>query len=337
MKYIRDPLYGDVPVHGELLPIVDHPLFQKLRNKKQLSLAYLVYPSAVHTRFEHSLGVYYVTTHATEERSVWAYALLHDVGHAAFSHLMELALMRYDVDFDHEKRSERIAKEILQDSPFSFKEVWKNRENVLIYGGVGTDRLDYLQRDSYFTGVRVGHINWERIVRSMRVEGKRLVIQSKVLPNVEHLYVARFILGDAVYFHKTVLIADEMFVRAVGELLNHYSPSEIVEMDDHEIIVALRKINSYWWRRIEERRLFKMYFRGGEEEAREVYEKLASRYGEDAVILGRRPSFYSKPDVYLESGERLLDVSPLLRALRKSEETRRYWFVAVDPLRIPPP
>ncbi len=337
MKYIRDPVYGDIEIPDEFVSIIDHPKFQRLRRLHQLSLAYLVYPSAVHTRFEHSIGVFHVTRHATDDEAAWVYALLHDVGHGPFSHLLELALLEFGKPFDHEVYGKKVAKEILEDSVFSAKEVFSTKDAVLVHGGVGTDRIDYLQRDSLFTGIGIGRVEWDRLVRNMWVEKGDLYISRHVLPNAEHLYVARFILGDAVYFHKTVLIADRMFIRAVLEVLEYYSPKELISMDEYDLVAAFRKTGSVWWRRIEERKLFKIVFRGGERKAKEVHDKYAKRYGEDAVLLGYRPKFYSRPDVYLDDGEPILQASPLLQALRKSEERRSFWFVAVDPLKIPLP
>ena len=337
MKYIRDPVYGDIGIPDEFLSIIDHPRFQRLRRLHQLSLAYLVYPSANHTRFEHSIGVFHVTRHATDNESVWAYALLHDIGHGPFSHLLELSLLELGKPFNHEAHGREVAKEVLEDSVFSVKEVFNNEEGLLVHGGVGTDRIDYLQRDSLFTGIGIGRVEWDRLVRNMWVEEGRLYISKNVLPNAEHLYVARFILGDAVYFHKTVLIADRMFIRAVSELLEYYSPKELLSMDEYDLIAAFRKIGSVWWKRIENRELFKMIFRGSERKARKIHEKYVSQYGEEAVLIGYRPTFYSRPDVYLDNGEPILQASPLLQALRKSEEKRSYWFVAVDPLKIPLP
>ncbi len=328
MAHIRDPIHGDINI-SPVQEIVDHPLFQRLRRISQLSLAWMVYPSAHHTRFEHSIGVYYISSHIDERLSV--YGLLHDVGHGPFSHLTEIALSLNGYPFDHEKYTEHLVKEMLENSTFSWREILRNKDNILVDGGVGTDRLDYLVRDSYFTGVRVGIIPWERIIRHIEAEKGKIIIKEDILSNVEHLYVARFILGDAVYFHRTTLIVDMMFARAVGELLNHYSAKEIQSMDEYSIVSALRSINSKWWDYIENRRLYKLVFKGSEEEAREVYETLSERYGEDNVILGHRPAFYSRPDVFLEDGRSLLEASPLIRSLKRAEESRIHWFVAVHP------
>ncbi len=331
VKYFRDPIHGEIAVPDEFLPIIAHPLFQRLRRIAQLSLASYVYPSATHTRFSHSLGVFHITSQATDDLATQAYALVHDVGHGPFSHLSEYALERNGYHFDHDDRMRAILPDLLQDSVFTPREILSAPLAPLVHGGVGTDRLDYLTRDSYFAGVRVGEIAWDRIVRNVSVVNDSLLVRYKVLPNVEHLFVSRFILGDAVYFHKTVLVLDEMFVRAVAELLEHYSPKEIVEMDDPAVISAFRGIGSRWWSMIEARRLFHIVGRYSDEDsARTAYDQLVAQRGEQNVILGERLSWYKPPEVKMEDGKDILDVSPLVASLRRAEDARHFYFVAVS-------
>ncbi len=331
MKYIRDPIHEEIGITENVLSLVDHPLFQRLRNISQLALVRLVYPSATHSRFEHSLGVYHITRHFSDNEVTHVYALLHDVGHVAFSHLTETALREMGIAFDHDEHGKEIRKEILQDSVFSFQEVEKNPENLIVHGSVGTDRMDYLLRDSYFTGVKIGFIDWRRLVRNVYIEDGRLYIKRKILPNVEHFFIARFVLGDAVYMHKTVLIADTMFIEAIKEFLEGKDWKILLSMDEYDLVRSLREEENRWWRMLEERRLFKMVFQGEEEETREVYEELVSEIGEGNVVMGRRHSFYKKPEAYVEGGGTVIQESPLIRSLRRAEESRSYWFVAVHP------
>ncbi len=330
VKYIRDPIHGEIAVPDELIPLLDHPLFQRLRRIVQLSLASYVYPSAVHTRFSHSLGVYYITSRATDDLPTQAYALLHDIGHGPFSHLSEYALLRNGHNFDHDARFKEILPEILQDSVFTPKEVISAPLAPLVHGGVGTDRLDYLTRDSYFAGVRIGEIAWDRIVRNVSVVDGELLVRYKVLPNVEHLFVSRFILGDAVYFHKTVLVLNELFVRAVGDLLDHYSAREIVAMDDVALVSAFRETGTVWWDYVENRKIFHFVDRFPDRDSAErAAESYRAKYGSDRVIVGERSSWYKPPHVRMEDGADILDVSPLVKSLRLAEERRRFYFVAV--------
>ncbi len=329
-KYIRDPVHGEIFIPDELLPILDHPYIQRLRRVRQLALAEIVYPSANHSRFSHSLGVYHITAHATSSLGTLAYALVHDAGHGPFSHLSEYALMKNGYKFDHETRLKKILPEILQNSVLSPREVLKAPENPLVTGGIGSDRLDYLRRDSYFAGIAVGEIAWDRIVRNVSVADGRLLARHKILPNIEHIFVSRFILGDALYFHKTVLIANEMFVRALKELLEYYKPEDIVKMDDTALINAFRKTENRWWSDIENRQLFGMVFRSADyEEARERFEELAGEHGEDNAILGERAAWHKPPEVIMEDGRTIEEVSPLVASLWETDRRRHYYFVAV--------
>ena len=330
MKFVRDPVHGEIAVPDEILPILDHPLIQRLRRVRQLAFAEIVYPGATHTRLLHSLGTLHVVARAKRDPALLAYALIHDAGHGPFSHAFEIAAERWGKRFNHEERLKEIAGEILQVSVFSPKEVLNHPLRPLVDGGVGADRLDYLRRDSYFAGVQVGEVAWDRIMRNAEARNGRLYVAEKVLPNVEHVFVARFILGDAVYFHKTVLIADEMFYRAFGNLLDHFSVQELAEMDDLALTAVLRDYGGEWWRRVEERRLFKLVFAGSEAEAREVYEKLAGERGEEHVVLGVRPRWYKVPEVYVGDGVPVEEISPLIASLKAAEERRHRWFVAAD-------
>ena len=329
-KYFRDPVHGEIFVPDELLPLVDHPLFQRLRRVAQHGLASIVYPSATHTRFSHSLGVYHIVSHASPSLPTLAYALLHDVGHGPFSHLSELALRQCGVDFDHDERLKDLLPEVLADSVLTPREVLSSPDNPLVYGGVGADRLDYLSRDSYFAGVSVGAIAWDRIVRNVSVSGDKLLVPYKILPNVEHVFVSRFILGDALCFHKTVLIADHMFVRGVEELLEYYSAKEIVEMDDFGLVSAFRSTGNRWWDMIERRELFTLAYKDPDKEkVLEHYERLASKLGEENVIFGERVSWHSPPRVLMEDGKPVEEVSPLVASLLDAERARHHYFVAV--------
>ena len=329
-KYIRDPVHGEIFIPEELLPIIDHPYMQRLRRVRQLALAEIVYPSATHSRFSHSLGVYHITAQATTSLETLAYALVHDVGHGPFSHLSEYALRKNGYEFNHEERLKEVLPEILEDAVLSAKDVLNAAENPLVTGGIGSDRLDYLRRDSYFAGVAVGEIAWDRIVRNVAIKDGKLLARYKILPNVEHIFVSRFILGDALYFHKTVLIANEMFVRAVREILDYYMPKEIVEMDDVALINAFRETGNRWWQEIEKRTLFEMVFRSSErEEVQERFEQLVGKYGEENVLMGERASWHKPPEVIMEDGREVEEVSPLVASLRETDRSRHYYFVVV--------
>ncbi len=324
IKYFRDPIYGEIPVSDEFLPIIDHPLFQRLRRIKQLAFCHLVYPGVHHTRFEHSLGVFFLASRFGS--GVQLYALLHDVAHPPLGHVTEAALRKLGVSFNHEALFRDVARRILEDSVFTIRDV---DESVLVSGDVGVDRIDYTMRDSYYAGTGV-RCNWDRIVRLLREDDGRLVIPYKVLPNIEDLLFTRFLLGDVLYFHKTVLLADVLYERALSEVLEHYNPEEIVRWDDYELAVRMRDLGIKWWRRIEERKLPKIVFRGEESAAKELFEKLSARFGEDRVFLGEKRSWQKPVTTVMEDGRPLLHASEFVKALFEMDRKRTYFFVAVD-------
>jgi HD superfamily phosphohydrolase len=297
MKHVMDPVHGEIAVPDDFLPIVDHPLFQRLREVKQLGVAYLVYPGATHTRFSHCLGAFHVAK-AFDDPAVMLYALVHDLGHPPLSHVTESALQKAGVKFDHD-------------------------EHVKLY----------LTRDSYYTGVTVGNIPWRRLVRLMEVKRKRTVIHPKALGAVEHFFIARFIMGSVVYLHKTVLIAQAMVTKAIKRLLEDHSYEEIVGLDDIGLISLFRSHEraGQIWRKIESRDLFKRVAAfSTKKEAQEAERRLRDELGDDAVLMGRRPRWYKPIRVYLASGERLLKVSPLVDSLTRADYHKKYYFVAVD-------
>jgi uncharacterized protein len=332
-KFVRDPVYGEISIPDEFLPIVDHPLFQRLRGIKQLGVAYLVYPGATHSRFSHSLGAFHIAKSFKDPR-VMLYALVHDVGHAPLSHVVESALKKAHVSFDHDEHLKDYMKQLLEGTSFELKDLRRvRRKAALVDGDLGVDRMDYLIRDSYYTGVTAGQIPWERLVRLMKVKGGKTIIHPKSVGSVEHFFIARYIMGSTVYMHKTVLIAQGMFSGALKHLLKDVPHEEIVRMDDAALSVALRSHEKagVLWNKIESRDIFKMIKRyDSEKQAREDYKKLAAELGEDAVIQGRRGKWYKPIRVSLETGERLQRVSPLVSSLMHSDRKRGYHFVAVD-------
>jgi HD superfamily phosphohydrolase len=334
MKHVMDPVHGEIAVPDDFLPIVDHPLFQRLREVKQLGVAYLVYPGATHTRFSHCLGAFHVAK-AFDDPAVMLYALVHDLGHPPLSHVTESALQKAGVKFDHDEHVKLYLKELLSGTTFSLADLKnvKRHKGALVDGDLGVDRMDYLTRDSYYTGVTVGNIPWRRLVRLMEVKRKRTVIHPKALGAVEHFFIARFIMGSVVYLHKTVLIAQAMVTKAIKRLLEDHSYEEIVGLDDIGLISLFRSHEraGQIWRKIESRDLFKRVAAfSTKKEAQEAERRLRDELGDDAVLMGRRPRWYKPIRVYLASGERLLKVSPLVDSLTRADYHKKYYFVAVD-------
>jgi HD superfamily phosphohydrolase len=228
-KIINDPVYGFISIPGDLIyDIVGHPWFQRLRNIKQLGLTSFVYPGANHSRFQHCLGALYLmeTALATlksknveisdmEEEAALVAILLHDIGHGPFSHALETSLIN---GIDHEALSLLLMERM--NETFSGRldlaiEIFKGTYNrrflhELIAGQMDMDRLDYLKRDSFFTGVIEGSVGSDRIIRMLNVVDGRLVIDEKGIYSVEKFLIARRLMYWQVYMHKTVLSSESL-------------------------------------------------------------------------------------------------------------------------------
>ncbi len=228
-KIINDPVYGFISIPNDLIyDLVGHPWFQRLRNIRQLGLSSLVYPGAVHSRFQHCLGAMYLTGQAVqtlrskgteisaaEEEAVLAAILLHDIGHGPFSHALEHSLIE---DMPHETMSLLIMEELnkavggrLTDAIAVFRGEYPRRFfHDLVTGQMDMDRMDYLRRDSFFTGVIEGSVGSDRIIRMLNVSDDRLVVDEKGIYSVEKFLIARRMMYWQVYNHRTVVSAEKL-------------------------------------------------------------------------------------------------------------------------------
>lgn len=234
MKIFNDPVYGFISVPDPLLQkLIDHPWFQRLRYIKQLGLSHLVYPGALHTRFHHALGAMHLMGlaleslrskgHAvTEEEALGAHIaiLLHDIGHGPFSHALEhsivdgigheeigaMAMDRINVEFNG---ALEMGIRIFRDQhPKRFL-------HQLVSGQLDMDRMDYLNRDSFYTGVSEGVIGGDRIIKMLQVVDDRLVVEEKAVYSIEKFIVARRLMYWQVYLHKTVVACEQMLVQTL--------------------------------------------------------------------------------------------------------------------------
>ena len=234
-KIINDPVYGFIAISNDLVfEIIEHPWFQRLRRIKQLGLTHYVYPSAIHTRFQHALGCMHLIAqtievlklkgHAiTDEESEGALVaiLLHDIGHGPFSHTLEKSIVQ---GFSHEDLSLLIihqlnvefgnrlsmAIEIITDTyPKRFL-------HQLVSSQLDMDRLDYLSRDSFFTGVAEGTISAHRIIKMLTISNDELVVESKGIYSIENFIISRRLMYWQVYFHKTVMAAEYMLINILN-------------------------------------------------------------------------------------------------------------------------
>jgi HD superfamily phosphohydrolase len=288
-KILNDPVYGFISIPSPLLfDLIEHPYFQRLRRVKQLGLSHLVYPGATHSRFQHSMGALFLMGHALrtleekgvsiskEEKSAVSIAiLLHDLGHGPYSHTLEGVLIH---GISHEEITIHFLELLNQEFKGQLSlalSIYRNTYHrnffhQLVSSQLDMDRLDYLRRDSFFTGVSEGVIGTERLIKMLNVVDDNIVIEEKGIYSVEKFLVARRLMYWQVYLHKTVLVAEHLLIqilRRAQELVkegkevfaspslsyflkeqpsksNFYNSKEVVkhfvDLDDFDIMGAIK-------------------------------------------------------------------------------------------------
>lgn len=337
LKIINDPVHGFIKIpHKILYDVVEHPYFQRLRRIGQTGLLNLIFPGATHTRFHHALGAMHLMTTALdtlklkgimifqeEEKAAMLAILLHDIGHGPFSHALESLLME---DWHHEKLSlllmNQLNKEFSGELSIAI-EMFQGKYhrkffNQLISSQLDVDRLDYLKRDSFFTGVSEGNINAQRIISMMNVADDELVIDAKGVYSIENYLTARMLMYWQVYYHKTASLAEYLLVKILGrakflisngmkleapENLKYFlyktdfeSATEedihrFTEMDDTDVLLAIKSwqnsddlVLSYFCKAVIQRRLPKTISSSekfSEEFVEEKIHQAKKKYGEE--------------------------------------------------------
>lgn len=233
-KIINDPVHGFIRIPTKLiLKLINHPYFQRLRRIKQLGLTEFVYPGALHTRFHHALGAMNLMRMALdtlrlkehkishkEYESALIAILLHDVGHGAFSHALECTILK---DCHHEELSLLLMEKLDEKFNGQLKmaiEIFKGNYHrpffhQLVSGQLDMDRMDYLQRDCFFTGVSEGTIGGERIIRMLNLSDDKLVVEEKGVYSIEHFLNARRMMYWQVYLHKTTVSTEQMLIQTI--------------------------------------------------------------------------------------------------------------------------
>ena len=277
-KIINDPVYGFITIDDQLIfKIIAHPYYQRLRRIHQMAMALLVYPGAVHTRLHHSLGAYHLMRNALhelrskgvpitkeEDQAAKIAILLHDIGHGPFSHALESVLIE---GMHHEAISLLLMEELnkqfdgqLQMALDIFTNVYpKKFLYQLVSGQLDVDRMDYLNRDSFFSGVSEGVIGYDRILKMLTVQNGELMVEEKGIYSIEKFLVSRRLMYWQVYLHKTVLCAEQMLKQiirrarylkaAARQPLNQFinepadtvSLSQFCSLDDYDVISAIKE------------------------------------------------------------------------------------------------
>jgi HD superfamily phosphohydrolase len=371
-KIINDPVHGTIKVHGPLLELASTPELNRLNQIRQLGLAYLVFPGAHHTRFEHSFGVSHVAglmadglgLDEGEKTLVQTAGLLHDLGHGPFSHTMEKVF--------HDrlgKEHMELTKEIITGSSSEWSEDWlrsaeldrgptipdilerwgmdpetvaslvcQEGENIphgqdtlgiqgnqaffsessylfqIIHSALDADQLDFLLRDSHYTGVAYGIIDLDRIVNTITLYHGEVMVEKRGISSLEGMLVARSLMYSSVYFHKTARIAESMLCRA-GENLSLESLEEIWKMSDGEVLRYMKDLKGTTGElatRLRFRKLYKSAFQIGSESIMEDSEK-AIRLRERIRSLadekeGRRIEREIERKLDMKEGSIILDV-----------------------------
>ncbi len=285
-KIINDPVHGFISIPHEILfDVIEHPYFQRLRRISQTGLLNLIFPGATHTRFHHALGAMHLMFTALstlklkgvkisieEEKAALLAILLHDVGHGPFSHALENMLMD---DWHHEKLSLLLMNKMNEEFNGELSmaiEMFQGKYqrkffNQLISSQLDVDRLDYLKRDSFYTGVSEGNVNTQRIISMMNVSDDELVIDAKGIYSIENFLTARMFMYWQVYYHKTSVLAESLLVKILarakylvskGKALpasenlvyflnkNHFDKAteediqRFTELDDNDVIQAIK-------------------------------------------------------------------------------------------------
>lgn len=250
-KIINDPVFGFITIDDAFIfKIISHPCYQRLRRIHQMALAQMVYPGAVHTRLHHSLGAYHLMRNAIQElqskgvsitdeedQAVKIAILLHDIGHGPYSHALENTLIK---NVTHEEISLMLMKKMNDEFDGKIRmaiEIFKNNYqkkflHQLVSGQLDVDRMDYLIRDSFFTGVSEGVIGYDRIIKMLTVFDGELMIEEKGINSIEKFLISRRFMYWQVYLHKTVLCAEKILIKIIerARRIKAQSPSPVLNI-----------------------------------------------------------------------------------------------------------
>lgn len=365
MITIKDGIHGHIDVEGVARELMDTPQVQRLRRIQQLGNTSLVYPSANHTRFEHSLGVYYLASQAIDQLDPGEYdasciraaAILHDVGHGPFSHntepLIERHLNKSHDDVGEILQTGRVNEVLLQHGidPSYVAELIAGEDmyGQLISGELDVDRMDYLARDAHHAGVPYGTIDHEHLIHSLTFKDSKLAIREGNKQAAESMLAARTFMNPTVYHHHAARVSEIMLLRAAEKLVsaNVISAADLRQMDDHDLISKLRQteITTDLIARLDTRDLYKRavwiglnavpasIIDASWDKIRSLESELAEKAGIDSekVILDipDRPSIPESDTCVIEDGEAkpLREASSIIGALEIAN--REQWRLGI--------
>ncbi|WP_338121099.1 HD domain-containing protein [Capnocytophaga canis] len=249
LKIVNDPVHGFIHIPDAFIfDLMEHPYFQRLRRITQMGLSYLVYPGARHTRFQHALGCMHLMQKVVETlrykgveisdkeaQGLYAAILLHDIGHGPFSHAMEHSIVE---NISHEEISLLFMQELNREFKGKldlaieiFQGTYSRKfMNQLVASQLDMDRLDYLKRDSFYTGVAEGNINPERIISMLNVRNDEVMVEEKGIYSVEKFLVARRLMYWQVYLHKTSVVAEQLLIKVLQRVKQLIQRGESVSM-----------------------------------------------------------------------------------------------------------
>ncbi|KKG11898.1 MULTISPECIES: HD domain-containing protein [unclassified Methanosarcina] len=317
MKVVLDPVHGYIEMDEIVQELLATPQMQRLRRIKQLGFSNLVYPGANHTRFEHSLGTMHLASmlmknldsiEEDKKKEIRAASLLHDVGHGPFSHVTENVIDKY-TRHRHDDVKEIVGKgeikEVLKKHGISPGDLAKHVKGETSLGQIlsseiDVDRMDYLVRDAHYTGVAFGVVDYNRLINQMHFYEDRLVVDYGGLKAAESLLVSRFWMNTSVYYHHVTRISEAMCSKAVEYMIKNreLDPSRLRQMDDTDLIAAMRNASGYAGelaRRLDARKLYKRALYTGLEDAGKGVlkhrDKIERTEKEIAELAGVDPQF----------------------------------------------
>ncbi len=363
MIILKDPLYGFINIDKPFDELIETEYFQRLRNIKQLGQSYLIYPSANHSRFEHSIGAFYLALKfvekikMTHKKEFAAAALLHDIGHYPFSHSIEkyIGIMN---GTSHETQTLNLIRntgiaDILKKHKLNIDIICdlvmgKGKYGKLISGEIDVDRLDYLKRDSYYTGVAYGVVETEVILKSISMKNENYIADIKYLPAFESILISRYLMYSMVYMHHKTVIANTMLRAALMEAFRNGEIllDDLFKFDDIDFISALRNSRSIASKIInrvamrdfyEEAIIFKKNDMGDLarlknpkamlEVENSIAEELGVKNYEILINVLNFPKTKKSEILINPSGQSLEKISPIVKSLNGAEWN--HWFIGV--------